>query len=271
MYQRIIIATGMPRSGTSWLGEIVNSSPAVRLRVSPPFAYEFKNIVDASSPRADWDDLFEGAYRSDNAFMDQTYRRTSGEYPTFAKQSASPPVLCVKFDRFQDVLPRLLELYAADELKAVAIVRNPCAAIHSWLTAPREFPADADPLDQWRSGAVKKEFPGDFFGFDDWKAITAMQLDMAERHPDRLMVVQYERLVDAPLAVTGRVFDFLGLALEPQTTGFLADCHSRRMDTVYSVYRPPTVKDRWRAALQPEIRDAIHAELASGPLAQFLV
>jgi hypothetical protein len=34
---------GCPRSGTSWLGQIFNSAPAVQYRYQPLFSYEFKD------------------------------------------------------------------------------------------------------------------------------------------------------------------------------------------------------------------------------------
>jgi hypothetical protein len=268
MYERVVVVTGMPRSGTSWLGEIVHSAPPVRLRVSPPFSWELKNCIAPGAPKAAWDDMLARAYRSSDPFMTQRERRLSGEYPTFADKPDEPPVLAVKFDRFLDLVPEMLAHYP--DLRVAAIIRHPCGAIHSWLTAPREFPPDADPLANWRSGAAKKVWPGDFFGFDDWLAMTRMHLELARRHPDRVVLLRYEALVADPVAQARRVFDTLDLPFGAQTRDFLAASHSRGPDTPYAVYKPKSVKDRWRRELQPEIRDAILAELEPGELDAFL-
>jgi hypothetical protein len=37
-FERLVIIDGMPRSGTSWLAQIVESCPIVRYRLSPLFA-----------------------------------------------------------------------------------------------------------------------------------------------------------------------------------------------------------------------------------------
>ena len=41
-FDRIISIHGVPRSGTSWLGQILDSSPKVRYKFQPLFSYAFK-------------------------------------------------------------------------------------------------------------------------------------------------------------------------------------------------------------------------------------
>ena len=40
-----VFAFGVPRSGTSWFGELFNSSPRVAYRFQPLFSYAFKDAI----------------------------------------------------------------------------------------------------------------------------------------------------------------------------------------------------------------------------------
>jgi len=110
MYERLAAITGMPRSGTSWIGQIVDSSPDVRYRMSPLFSYEFKNQIRQGATRDDWLEVLRGAYVSADDFMNQTTRRKAGEYPTFARKQVNPELLVIKYNRFQNLTEEMLEL-----------------------------------------------------------------------------------------------------------------------------------------------------------------
>ncbi len=268
MFQRVIAIVGMPRSGTSWLSQIFDSSPQTRFRLSPLFSYEFKNQLDEQSDRAAWEAVLRGAYRSDNEFMDQSYRRRAGQYPVFALKDPQPPVLVVKDTRFHNLAEPMLR--RLPEARMVAIVRHPAGAINSWLRAPREFPPAADPLTHWRSGACRKTGPGEFWGFEDWQRVTRLQLRLAQERPEQLSMVSYEDLVADPVGETRRLFAFCGLEFGAQTQRFLQDCHRRHDRSEYAVYKRPDVAEQWRHQLAPEIREAIVAELRGTDLEAFV-
>jgi Sulfotransferase family len=258
----------MPRSGTSWLSQIIDSSPEVRFRLSPLFSYEFKNQLNEASSRDEWLHVFQGAYNSDNEFMDQTYRRKAGEYPVFEEKDKEPEYLAIKDTRFHNLTERMLILF--DNLKMIAIVRNPCGAIHSWLTSHGEFPSEASPLKEWRTGACRKKGYGEFWGFDDWKLVTKMHLRLAGKLPEKFLIQRYEKLVDDPLGETKGMFDFLGLEYKKQTDLFLRQCHSTHVANEYAVFKNPCVKDRWHKELRPEIRETIIEELKGTELEVFI-
>ena len=95
MFDEIIVIIGMPRSGTSWLSQIFDSSPQVRFRLSPLFSYEFKNYLDEASSKEEWEHVFRGAYQSNNDFMNQTERREAGHYPVFERKDSNPKYLVI--------------------------------------------------------------------------------------------------------------------------------------------------------------------------------
>lgn len=267
MFRRIILLMGMPRSGTSWLSQIFDSSPQVRFRLSPLFSYEFKNYINEKSPKEDWDYVLRGAYRSDNDFMNQTARRHAGQYPEFEQKDENPEVLVIKDTRFHNLTEKAIELY--DNLKLVCIIRQPCGAIHSWLTAPREFPQHLDPLKEWRTGACRKTGFGEFWGFDDWKWVTRQHLRLERELPARVIIEKYEDLVDNLFEETKRLFAFAELDYTEQTNDFLKQCNAVHLANEYAVFKNPSVKDRWRKELQPEICETILEEIRGTELGRF--
>ena len=49
----------VPRSGSSWLGQILNSSPKVCFRFQPLFSYAFKDYLNEKSSQEDIMTFFE--------------------------------------------------------------------------------------------------------------------------------------------------------------------------------------------------------------------
>jgi Sulfotransferase family len=268
MFKNIIFLSGMPRSGTSWLSQVFDSSPQVRFRLSPVFSYELKNSVNEDSDRNAWELLFERAYHSDSEFMDQTYRREAGEYPIFSNKENLPEFLVVKDTRFHNLTERMLALLP--EMRMVGIVRHPCGAINSWLRAPKEFPTEEEPLRQWRTGECRKIGFGEFWGFDDWKWVTNLFLHMERGNPERFFLVQYEDIVSDPFHWTRAMFDFCGLNFSDQTEQFLVASQSVHVDNEYAVFKSPDVKDKWQTQLDPAIIRAITDELQGTSLERFL-
>jgi hypothetical protein len=267
LFKKIVVIKGMPRSGTSWLSQIFDSSPQVRFRLSPLFSYELKNYVDEKSPLADWEYVFQKAYDSDSDFMNQTEQRKAGGYPFFSKKDLSPEYLVIKDTRFHNLIERMLALF--DNLKIVAIVRHPCGAIHSWLSTPGEFPKDANPMDEWLTGACRKTGFGEFWGFEDWKKVTLLHMKLEREMPDRFIIQRYEDLVMNPVAET-KLLTFCGLKYNDQTDEFLRRCHEKHSDNTYAVFKNQKVIDKWRENLQPEIQQAILKAIRGTDLERFL-
>lgn len=265
---KVIWIAGMPRSGTNWIGQIFASHPGVRFKLCPLFSYDFKNALDENSSAADWHKLLAATYSTRSEYLDQEYLRRDILVPRFAQRDPQPPVLAIKSTRFHHLLPRLLERVPMAQV--VGIVRDPRAAIHSWLTNPLEFPAGADPGREWRTGHSRKTDVGEYWGFDDWKKVGNLFLDLEQQYPGRFHLVRYESWVRDPLAGVQAVFPGVGLALHPQTEQFLRESQTDHRDHPRSVFKSPSVASRWEAELDPEIGSAMVRELEGTRLASFL-
>jgi len=268
MYSSVVVIAGVARSGTSWLGEILDSSPSVAYRFQPIFSYAFKNVIHEDSPRDAFEKFFRDIYESKDDYLLQSDKREVGLFPTFAKLPA-PNCLVWKEARHQYLLGRMLRLFP--NIQALFIIRHPCAVINSWMRNPKEFPPGSDQRVEWRFGACKNQGQSEnFFGYYKWKEAAHMYLDLAQQLPRQTRVIRYKDLVDNTLATVNGIFDFVGLQMTEQTTQFLVACHSVHKDSPYSVYRNRSVKDAWKTQLDPYIADEILRDLRSTRLEPFL-
>ena len=262
------MVVGMPRSGTSWLGQILDSNPKVAYRLSPIFSYSMKNCVNEKSKKADFEWMFKKAFISANdEFMNQTNKRKDGLFPIFEKVEP-PEILVIKMTRYHNLITKILELF--DDLQMVSIIRNPCGAIYSWLTTEKEFPKTANPKKEWRTGQCRKTGPEEFWGFNDWKYVTYLHLGLEQRFPKRFRIIQYESLVENPRKETKLLYKFLGLEFTKQTEDFLVNSQNVHISDPYSVFKKPSTKDKWRNRLDKEVQFEIYEDIKDSPLSRFL-
>jgi len=259
----------MPRSGTSWIGQIFDSHPNTCYRFAPLFSYTFKNFISEESSRNDWLKFFMLVYnKHGHPFLEQIDKKRSGDYPDFPHKNIKPGYLVMKHTRFHNLTANLL--INVPEVKLVHIVRNPCGAIYSWITSRKEFPVEADPMLEWKTGNCRKPDNTEFWGFDDWKLLTETYLQYQADLPEKVKVVSYDELVANTFELTKEIFSFVGLDISRQTEQFLVESHARHEDDEHAVFKDKSVKDRWRGKLDPEIQRAIYHELSNSPLSIFL-
>jgi len=257
---------GMPRSGTTWLSQIVESSPDFVVRLSPPYSYDYRGVLTEESTEADWVAVLDGALRSSDRFLTQDWRRESGELPTVDNSHATR--LGVKDTRFHDLYLAGMEVLPRARL--VYIVRHPAATLWSWRSC-KEFPAGADFAAEWRSGACRKvEGPGEFWGFDDWLQLALRYRAAAERDPERYLVVSYRDLVRDPVGGAEQILAFGGAPMTAETRQFLTDTRSSVNDSPYSVFRGSTDGDGWRADFPADILREIERETEAAGLGDLL-
>lgn len=259
---------GMPRSGTTWLSQIFASSSDVRLKFCPLFSYEFKNILNEQSTVDEWHKLFFDVYHTKSEYLDQDYLRKQGLVPKFDDRKESPKHLMIKSTRFHNLIPHILSKDLP--VKFVHIVRNPCANIHSWLTNPHEFPADADPKVEWRTGECRKNGPGEFWGFDDWVKVTTEALMLSKKYPDKFRVIQYETLVKETEQSVRELFSFFNIPYGEQTADFINMSQTKHDSNKRSVFKDPAQKESWSTLLDPEIISSCRQEVSGTELEKFL-
>ena len=267
--KRVIAIFGMPRSGTSFLGQIIDSCPNVAYRLEPIFSYKLKNIVDENSTKEQYQDFFLQAFESDDdEFMNQVEKRQKGYYPTFNKDKID--ILAFKTTRFHQILPTLLEHFNQDELKVISLVRHPAGAICSWINHPNEFPEGCDYKQEWRSGQCRKTAKEEFWGFEDWKKVMGQHIDLESQYKN-FRIFQYEDVVRNIEQETREMFDFAELPFTEQTRKFLLDSQNKNIDDPYAVYKNKNVVSKWKNNLDVSIQNEIINDIEGTPLERFLV
>jgi hypothetical protein len=266
--QRIAIH-GVPRSGTTWLGEIINSSPNVRYKYQPLFSYELKGFLNANSSLSEIDKFFYHLDEIESPFLDQEKGKEQGIIPVFTKDIITH--IAYKEVRYHHLLKNLLS--KDSEIKVVGIIRNPLATINSWINSPREFRKDLGwtDVDQWRfadkKNANKVE---EFNGFERWKEVALLFHELENTYPNRFLTISYSQLIKSTFNETKRLFDFCNLEIKSQTIKFIDDSREIDKNTTYSVYKKKIHDDDWINKLNKEIIAGVIQEIENTELKKYL-
>lgn len=266
--RRVVAVHGAPRSGTTWLGELFNSSPVVAYRYQPLFSHAFRGRVDSSSDAQSLASFFADLAATDDEFVLQagSGRLAATAAPGFGK--TSPTHLVYKEVRFHDLLPHFLATVPG--LVGVGIVRDPRAVLASWKNAPREYDPGWSFTREWRHAPAKNAgLPENWYGFERWRELATLFLELAARYSDRFRVVRYEDLVADPMLQMGDLLSFCGLEMQAQTLRFIEDSTSRDDHDPYGVFKLKTPA-RQPARLDQRISAQIVRAVAGTALARFL-
>lgn len=263
----VVAIHGVPRSGTSWLGQLFNSSPRVAYRYQPFFSYAFRGRIDEDSSPVDVQAFFSDLLASNDPFVLQTgSARMAEKAPAFDKKDATH--LVYKEVRFHSLLPHLMSV--SPPMRVIGIVRDPRSVLASWARAPREFDPSWELKSEWRN-AMKKNagLEENWFGFERWKDFANLMLSLESQYPSRVRLIRYEDLVAAPLDELASLMSFCNLELDNQSLQFVKDSTSQDDGDTYGVFRRRALGSP-APNLSPDIGRMIVEELRSTPLFQFL-
>lgn len=268
--QRILAVHGAPRSGTSWLGQLFNSSEHVAYRYQPMFSHAFKSRLNAHSSTSEISAFFNELLCTEDDFVLQRGSASLAGYDLVFRKEAITH-LVYKEVRYHELIAHILDLEPT--FAAIGLIRNPCAVIHSWINAPREFDHTWSLGGEWRHAPHKNgSHPENWYGFERWKELALLFHRLQERHPSRFHIIRYEDLAAAPEQTLRLLFNLHDLPWTAQTDEFLRQTRSRDDGSVYGVFRNAStlVKD-WRGQLDENIAATIHDELEGGPLSRYLL
>ena len=270
MYKSVVALYGVPRSGTSWLGQILDSCPDIVFRFQPLFSYRFKNRITTESTKEDIEYFFQELYCEDkDIFLNQIENKKRGMYPLFERKEQNPSVLAYKEVRYLYTIPLLLQRY--DGIKIIGIVRNPYDVLESWINAYLEYKPEWDIFQEWLFATKKNEYrPENYFGYYKWKEFIKMNVEMQKKYPDNYRIVRYEKLAEKAIYVTKDLFDFLDIPYTAQTEKFLKDSQSKTIDNAYAVYRNKNEVQKKDFYLPNAVRKDIAKDLADFTEAKIL-
>jgi hypothetical protein len=258
---------GVPRSGTSWLSQIINSHPDVISRSQPLFSFGHKGKLTIDSTRQEINQFFDEIARTQDPFalMKGDMHKS---YPVFDKSVVSTHI-SFKETRYLNIVENILR--QSSEVKIIGIVRNPLACLVSWIQAPKEFKPEWDVLLEWRSAPSKNQGrPEEFFGFDKWKEVAGNFVKFEATFPEQFRLVRYDRLNADPIAITSDLFRFCGLDMHPQVVAFIDASQGAHDPDPYSVFRAKANDTQWLSVLPAAIVNEVRRELVGSPLQTFL-
>ncbi|WP_417875626.1 sulfotransferase domain-containing protein [Winogradskyella sediminis] len=258
---------GVPRSGTSWLAQIFNAAPDVRLKFQPLFSYAFKERLNEASSAKEITDFFNAIYNSDDDFINMRDTDLLKGYPQF-KKNEDQPHLVFKHVRYHYVLPNLMK--TNNQLKLILVVRNPLSVLSSWKNAPREFNKNWDFAKEWKLAQLKNTDKGDYFGFYKWKAVTEMFLTLEKTYPERVRLITYKSMLSNTLEVTETLYKFAGITFGPQSIRFIAESKTKQIDHPNSVYRVKISDEAYKEDIDMAIQNEVVQNLKGTNLERFL-
>jgi len=260
----------VPRSGSSWVGQIFNSSPNVIFRFQPLFSYAFKDFLSPHSTKDDIELFFNNIIESEDDFLTQKESVENGIYPKFSKDSNITHIV-YKEVRYHHILENMLEV--DPDITVIGLIRNPYAVINSFLNAPREFRKDLgwNELEEWRY-AEKKNLgrPEEFNGYEKWKEVALLFRKLKKHYPNRFYLLKYDDLLSNTMEEVEKLFGFCKIMMSDQTRLFLKDSSQNDKPDPYSVYKIKRADDAWKKSLHPQIVDEITHDLKISDLEEYL-
>lgn len=260
---------GVPRSGTTWVGEIINSSPNTAYRYQPLFSYAHKDFLTAASTKTEINDFFTRLLSCEDDFTNQTSKRESGDFPAFKKEHVTH--VAYKEVRYINLLFNMMR--KTDDVTLVAVIRNPLSVTNSWIRAPREFRRDLgwSEREEWRY-ALKKNLnrPEEYHGYEKWKEAANVFLQLKKIFSHRVYIQEYCDLLIQPISESEKLFEFLKLEFTEQTRVFLSDSTTTEREDAYAVFRKNQSDNKWKDQLDPAIVEEILDDLKGTNLEIFV-
>jgi hypothetical protein len=260
---------GVPRSGTSWIGAILDSSENVVYRNQPLFSYAFKSFLDENATTADIDNFFRSIAKSQDDFLLQKEGKQKKLIPSFTKKN--PTHIVYKEARYHHIIENMM--VKDNSVKVLGIIRNPKSVLASWVAAPKEFDKEHwNIFDEWEDAPSKNnQAKEEFYGYNKWKEVAKLFLKLKDKYPERFYLIDYSCILNNTEEEIRRIFDFLDLNFGKQTLNFLSSGQKKDLSNeAYSVYRLNQRDDKWKKSLPQEIIQAIDRDLIGTKLEKFI-
>lgn len=258
---------GVPRSGTTWVGNIFNSNPYVTYKHQPLYSYAFKDFLNNSSKKEDILRFFQQISESTDDYTNQKDLIKDGLVPNFTKLD-DKSIVVYKEARYHHIIETLLR--EDDEFMFAGIIRNPISTIWSWKNTPNEFKKEWDFEKEWRYGNLKNEgLVENFYGYEKWKEAANIFEKVSELYPNRVHIMNYSEFLSDPYLETNRMFDKLGIRIHPQVMDFLNISNSESKGP-YSVFRKKELDGDWIDNIGDDIINFIYDDLKDSELEKYL-
>lgn len=259
----------VPRSGSTWLGSIIDAHPQINFKFQPLFSYTFKDYLDENSSKNRIINFFNEISNSNDDFLNQKHAKELGLIPIFEKENIE--AIVYKEVRYNHLLENMM--YKDQELLLIGLIRNPLSVIYSWWKAPKEFKTELG----WNFEAEWMEAPSknlnkkeEFNGYYKWKEVALLFLELEKKHPNRFYLLSYNDLLNDTLNKVKEIMKFIGLELDLQQEKFIKLSKNNNVEDAYAVFKRKSNDDQWKEKLPKNIIEYIKKDLKNTPLEIYL-
>lgn len=249
IYRSVYGIHGVPRSGTSWLAQIINSHPLVKLKFQPLFSYALKDCINETSSIEAIRDFYNMMWHNDSdLLLNMKDPLIHANYPVFSKTEPQE-ILVFKQVHHHFILKNLM--IKDPDFKLIGILRNPLSVLASWKNAPREFAHGWNFELEWLDAPMKnKGMKENYFGFEKWKEFSRIVLELENVYPERVYIVDYSRLVSNTLHEVKQLFNFMKIGgLSEHTLKFIEQSTSVNHLDHNSVFKVKSKDDGWKGLI----------------------
>ena len=224
-----------PRSGSTWLGCILDSSPHVKYSYQPLFSYKYKSYLDVNATKEEINEFFQLIYSDKtDRFINQIDAKEKEIIPSFQKTLCTHSVY--KEVRYHHLIENVLT--QNQKLLMVLLIRNPIDTLNSWINAPKEFETAWSIEEEWLEANRKNlDSPENFYGFTGWKVYFQIMRQVKKKFPNQVFTISYSDLDQYPIETIQSTFSFLNLPFEESTYQFIRSSKSFTNTDHYSVYK----------------------------------
>lgn len=280
-FDDFVLVMGLARSGTSWLGKILDSDPNVLFRYEPEYEPELDYFakVDSILKKDGYTD--EAAIELQRGYIKAALlknKRIKAHDINVQKN-----FLDINFSPFIKYLPSLLSEKAMSFLfknrkiryvvknvefdwgldwiakslgypKIIFIIRHPCGNTFSYKSGKAHGMGELDSKDWatiWRVSHEKIGLPG-HVNIPNFK------------------VVVYEDLCKDPVNGTQDIFNFLGWKMTDMTQQFLRSSTSKASQGYWSVYKDPLeIANKWKSVMHEDEKNKVLEVVGDSKLMDF--
>jgi hypothetical protein len=262
--KNIVGIHGVPRSGTSWLGQLINASPLVNFKFQPLFSYAFKDYLDSNSSCTEINDFFSQIAIRKDSFMNLKDKNLLGKYPVFKKEQRLTH-LVFKHVRYHFLIENILK--CRNDIKFILIVRNPLEVLNSWRKAPREFDSKWDFEKEWfyaNSKNLKRK--EEYFGYLKWKEASSLFHELGTIYKDQIKIVDYNQLRVNTLMTTKDIYNFINLEFDEQTEKFISTSKNIEDSHSNSVFKSSKKRISYKFEIPKNIQEYVFNDLKKSNL-----
>lgn len=235
---KIFIVLSMPRSGSSFFSQLIEADYSVAVRLSPFFSYAYREMSHGIRSNCDLEKWYNTLITSDDEFVTQAKRKSSGEFPRGIASSHSKRALYIKDTRnFQDYV-RLF--YKFDNINFIFLQRDLSQQLASWINSPEWKQLDISStniIDAIDRKSIEDNPDDEYWGIADYFYFNRLCSDFVYKYPSRCIKLHYRDLVDGYFDRIRDIDSDIDMESLRSRFSSLTETNNKIKNTKYSVYR----------------------------------